>query len=464
MDNYTVIILGATGDLTKRKLLPSLHALLSKSGSKVLIVGAARGDAMVHALLDDAAPFIQKKDDAAWEQLRSSFHYQQLDFTVAKDYVALEKFVCQLEKKHNMSGKRLIYLATAAHFFCTITENLSISGLAKRVEEKDSIWNRIAYEKPFGHDLKSAHEINECIKKYFYEYQIYRVDHYLNKEVVANIALLRFTNIFFEPLWNHRYIDNVQIILNEKIGVESRGGYYDSYGAVADVVQNHMLELLALVAMESPAKLTGDAIRTERAKVLKKVSVVEGFLGQYKGYTQEKDVPVDSTTETFAAFRFAIDNRRWTGVPFYLKTGKKLKKKETVIHIRFKHVDCLLSKDCPSEPNYLTIRITPDATFALTLNTKKIDKTNEVSPVKMEFCHSCHFGDVTPTAYETLFEEIVRGELSTSVRFDEIEYAWKIIDNVREMKLPLHLYEVGSLGPKAALQDFSNKHGIRWRE
>ena len=318
-----------------------------------------------------------------------------------------------VEKKHALSGNRLAYLAAAAHFFCPITQHLGESGIVQRLHGDGNQWHRIIYEKPFGKNLESAHEINACIAQWFKESQIYRVDHYLTKEVVSNIALLRFTNCVFEPLWNNRYIDQVQIILSETRGIENRGGYYDQYGALRDVVQNHMLELLALIAMEAPEKLTGDHIRNARTQVMEKISVVDGMLGQYESYTQEQQVAIDSKTETFVALHLRVNNPRWTGVPFYLKTGKSLDKYEVVIHLKFKQVDCLLTKNCPSESNWLTIKIAPDAIFLLNLNAKKPGRTDELMTVAMEFCHSCMFGEVTPDAYEVLIEEVFVGEQAT---------------------------------------------------
>jgi Glucose-6-phosphate 1-dehydrogenase len=314
----------------------------------------------------------------------------------------------------------------------------------------------------FGYDLQSAHDINSCISRILEDEQIYRIDHYLTEELVSNIALVRFTNCVFEPLWNNHYISQVQIILNEKLCVGNRGGYYDKYGALKDMLQNHMLELLALIGMEPPKQLTGEQIRIERANVLKQVRVIDALIGQYKGYLQEPYVQEDSKTETFAAAHLMIDNPRWEGVPFFLKTGKCLHQKDTAIHIQFKTIDCLCTKQCPSEPNFLTIQVTPNPSFFLTLNVKKPGFVQEVIPVRMEFCHSCLFKEHTAESYEVIFDEVMRGEHSVSVRFDEIEHAWKIVDTINEMKLPLYLYERGSHGPHE-LEQFALNHGIRWR-
>ncbi|MCX5922181.1 MAG: glucose-6-phosphate dehydrogenase [Candidatus Dependentiae bacterium] len=464
MSECTFIIIGATGDLTRRKLLPAIYRLIThKKLEKFIIVGAALEATTIGQILDSAKEFIEGDiDPVIWQKIVDNSYYQSLNVTVPADFVLLDKVVEGLEKKHGMTGNRLVYLAVSASFFCEVTLQLAASGVVKKLATNEPMWHRIVYEKPFGRDAQSAHEINECIAASLYEHQAYRIDHYLTKELVSNIALIRFTNCVFEPLWNNRYIDSVQIILSETVGVGKRGGYYDAYGALRDVVQNHMLELLAIIAMEAPEKLTGDFIRNERVKALQKVRVVDAIAGQYEGYTQEEWVPKDSTTETFAALFLMIDNPRWAGVPFYLKTGKFLDKKETVIHIKFKQVDCLLTKYCPSESNYLTIRLAPDESFILTLNAKKPGTSQELMPMSMQYCHSCIFGAEKFSGYETLIEEIMRGEQSVSVRCDEIEAAWRVIDTAKQKEVPLSSYTPGSSGPEAA-ELFAKKHGMRWR-
>jgi glucose-6-phosphate 1-dehydrogenase len=289
---------------------------------------------------------------------------------------------------------------------------------------------------------------------------VYRIDHYLTKEVVNNIAMIRFANLVFEPLWSQQYIDEVHITLSESIGIEERGHYYDAFGALRDVVQNHMLELLALICMETPEKLSGDFIRTERAKVLKKVRFSDGILGQCESYKTEKDIQTNSHTETYAFLKLFVDNQRWRGVPFYVKTGKYLNKKETVIHVKFKTVDCLLLKGCPLDSNWLTIQIDPEAVISLTLNIKTPGDKDQMVPVDMEFCHSCIFGIKTPKAYEVLLAEIMQGEQAIAVSFDEITSAWKIVDEIIGRKLPLYTYTKGSKGPEQA-HEFAQKHGMR---
>lgn len=460
--NSMIIILGATGDLARKKIFPALYQLFiqNKLGTS-LIVGAALDQTTPEQLLVNTKKYVKDVDNEKWHEFGQRVLYQSINFSHEKDFDTLAAFVSKLEKQHKLSGNRLVYCSVAPYFYCTLTLGLAKSGLIKKLPKQAESWNRIVYEKPFGHDLQSAHEVNECIAANFEEHQIYRIDHYLTKELVGNIALVRFTNIIFEPLWNNRYIDQVQIVFDESEGIEGRGAFYDKYGAIADVMQNHMMQLVALIAMESPEKLSGDYIRTERAKVLQKVKVVDALIGQFKGYLKEPGVAADSKTETFAQVHLRIENPRWAGVPFYLKTGKLLNKKETAIYIKFKQVDCLLTRTaCPTEPNYLTIEVSPDPVFALTLNAKRPGKSDQVMPVQMAFSHPS-FG-MAPEAYETLFEEILKGEQSVSVRFDEIEYAWKIIDSIKQLKPHLYMYEPGSQGPVEQEFDFEKKHGMKW--
>src|SRR5438477_1289387 len=458
MKNVTIILFGATGDLSKRKIIPALYRFVAhKKLENFTIIGAAFDDVTSDQMIDAARPFIENGDDAVWNQLHTNSFYKKINFNESDDYHELNTFVQECEQKQGIHGSRLFYVATSASFFCSITQNCSQVGLLQRKDSRDTAWHRIVYEKPFGFDLQSAQEINECIKNTINETQVYRIDHYLTKEVVSNIAMIRFTNCVLEPLWSNRYIDQVHIVLSESSGIEGRGIYYDAAGALRDVVQNHMLEMLALICMESPEKLSGDYIRSERVKVLEKIRFVDGILGQYNGYLAEKHVDENSRTDTYALLKLAVDTPRWLGVPFYLKTGKRLDKKETIINIKFKQVDCLLMRGCPTDSNWLTLQIAPEAIFSLTLNAKVPGEIDKVMPVNMEFCHSCIYGLQTPEAYEVLIEEVMRGEQSISVRFDEIEYAWKLINTIGAEKLPVYCYEQGSNGPQQEKQ-FAAKH------
>lgn len=463
MNSSAIIIFGVSGDLSKRKLIPALYRLFAQGKlSNSIILGAALEKIDPYDLLERSRPFILDLDEELFQTMRERFFYQSIDFNKHEEFINLHDQLIALEKRFSLPGSRICYLAVASRYFCTITEHVALTGIAQKKEIESKQWHRLVYEKPFGHDLASAHAINDCIAHHFYEHQVYRIDHYLTKEIVSNIALVRFTNAVFEPLWNNHYIDQVQIILDETEGIKERGLYYDSAGALCDVVQNHMLELMALIGMETPQQLTGNFIRSQRAKVLEKIKVIDGLFGQYEGYQQENHVAPHSKTETFVALQLQIDNPRWRGVPFYLKTGKYLAKRETVIHIKFKPATSLLVKDHQSESNWLTLQITPDATFSLSLNAKKPGTNSELIPIAMEFCHSCVFGPQTPEAYEVLFDEIIRGEQSVSVRFDEIEYAWRVIDHVRAQNMNLYSYKKGSTGPDE-MENYMHKHDLRWR-
>jgi glucose-6-phosphate 1-dehydrogenase len=461
MDSFVFILLGASGDLAKRKIIPCLYQLSKSQKLNFIVVGAALDTASTNTIIENARPFIEQLDEEELTQFKSKFFYQQLNFQKKEDFDRLHGLISSLEQQYKLSGNRLLFVAAASNFYCAITSNSAQSGLIKKQSKTGAPWQRIVYEKPFGKDAESAREINQCIAQFFDESQIYRIDHYLTKEIVGNIALVRFTNLVFEPLWNNRFIDYVQVIVNESIGIEGRGAYYDHYGALRDIVQNHILEIVALLAMESPEWLHGEYIRSARVKVLEKIKVTDVLLGQCDQYRKEPAVNPQSNIETFAVARLAIENPRWAGVPFYVKTGKYLEKKETVIHIKFKHVDCLLAKHCPAESNMLTLQVAPEAVFSLRLNIKKPGVGDEVVPVNMEFCHSCIFGMQKTEAYEIIIEQVVKGEQEVSVRFDEIEAAWHVIDTIEAMKLPVYPYKAGSRGPEQ-LEAFEKKHGMRW--
>lgn len=463
MNECTIILLGATGDLAKRKLIPAIYKLIENNKlTKFALVGAAFSEVSRDEMLDAAKPFIPEINGTVWQRLRDRSYYQQLNFGNAQDYQKLKVLVEQAEEQHGLPGNRLCYLAAAAHFFCSITKQLGTRGILVRDQEGSAIWHRIVYEKPFGTDLQSAKAINKCIEHCVNESQVFRIDHYLTKELVSNIALVRFTNIIFEPLWNNKYIDNVQIRIDELIGLEGRGRYYDQYGVLKDVVQNHALQLLALIAMESPSQLSGDAIRDKKAELLKHVSCDAGLTGQYTGYHHEQDVAKDSQTPTYALLRMLVDTPRWKGVPFYVETGKRLERKETVISIQFKDIMCPLveGRECPS--NALIMHIAPEASFGLELNVKPVGLQRGVVPVKMDFSHAKRFGPKTPEAYETLLESVMVGDQTISVRFDEIEQAWRILVAIEKMGLPLYRYEQGSDGPTEA-QKFLQNYNVRWQ-
>jgi len=463
MSDCTFIILGATGDLAKKKLLPAIYDLVKdKKIARYAIIGAALEDLSQEEFTQLFASFINPFDFSIWDEMKEHIYYQRINFEDPKSFIQLNKKVSALESEAELPGNRIIYIAAASIFYCSITQNLAHSSLARKATN-NSPWNRIIYEKPFGTDLDSANQINQCIKESFNESQIYRVDHYLTKELVSSIVLVRFSNIIFEPLWNHKYIDYVEINLGELIGLEGRGRYYDHYGVLRDVVQNHGLQLMSLIAMELPAKLNGFEIQEKKAEVLKHIQFDDGFLGQYDSYKEELDVNISSSTPTFACLKFIINNDRWKNIPFYIKAGKKLNRKDSSIHIKFKNVDCTLKESCFYESDYLTIQVDPDAAFSLQLNSKRPDSIFEVRPIQLTFNQDYTSKTATPEAYEVLLERIIQGDQSVSVRFDEIEFAWSVIDTVQKKELPMYPYEQATKGPQEALTTFERTHKMRWR-
>lgn len=442
------ILFGATGDLSKRKLIPALYKLIEdKKVCHFAIIGAALEPISGLAVLEQSKPFIPNIKPEIWDRLVQSFYYFPMDFYHGTMYHNLHPLIEEIEQKHNLPGNRILYFATMPQHFPTITKFLLESNLV-HTKQTSSAWTRLVYEKPFGQDLASSQTLNNFLLQAFAEEQIFRIDHYLGKELVGNIALARFTNRIFEPLWNNEHIESVHISIKETLGVEQRGAYYDSYGQLKDMVQSHMLQLLALVAMESPGELTAHNIRNAKATILNNIRVDQVIQGQYDGYLQEKDVNPTSTTNTFSALRIFVDNDRWQGVPFYLITGKKLDTKETTIELRFKMAKCPLTS-CPSEPNALILKIYPDDGIYLRLNAKIPGIAYEVAPVRMDFCHSCLFGPNTPEAYEVLLADVIRGDQAAFLRADEVEASWRIIDTIASQHHKLHPYKCGSKGPAA---------------
>jgi len=460
MNACTIIIAGATGDLATKRLIPAIYRLYTLGLlQQFVLVGIAREDTTIERVLGQAQRYVSSYDRQMWQQFCAFAFYVRVDITCAADFMPLTILVEDLEQRHQLPGNRLLYCSVASDFFCAVTHNSVQAGLLERRSQYP--WHRIAYEKPFGSDAAHAQAINTCLASCLNETQIYRVDHYLTKEVVNNIALTRFSNIVFEPLWNNRYIDHVQIVLAEQETVGNRGAYYDAYGACKDVMQNHMLELLALVAMEPPETLTDEHIRKQRAAVLERVHVTDALLGQYHGYLQEAHVKNQSTTETFVAAACIIDNDRWAGVPFFLKTGKGLLKKETAVNIHFKSVDCPLTKQMHCDANCLMIKVAPEPSLDLRLNVKKPGTSEHVVAVTMTFCHKCLLEDAPVESYELMFKEIISGRQSASVGLDEIESAWRIADSIKAGSWPLYTYEQGSTGPKEMV-DFEKKYHIAW--
>jgi glucose-6-phosphate 1-dehydrogenase len=451
MDDTTFIIFGITGDLAKRSLIPALyHLVVDKKIGKFALIGAAIDDTDVVTMLDQAKEFIKDIDQALWKHLIAVTFYCQLNFTHISDYIRLRNIVDLAEQQLRLTGNRLLYCSASSKYFEGITVNSLQTGIIEKQDKKQTIrWHRIAYEKPFGHDLKSAQALYFTLKKALNDNQMFRIDHFVAKELVNNIIFIRFTNRIFEALWNKHHIEQVKITLSETLSVADRGRLYDEHGALLDVVQNHMLQMMALTSMELPQALTGSFVQRAKAEVLKKCTFINGILGQYEGYRQEEDVKPNSATETFATLTLMIKNSRWEHVPFVLETGKCLDKKATFIQITFKPVECSLYSCYPTDLNYLKITIEPDPGFGLRLNVKEPQTSDTVTPINITFCHPCLWPEFQE-AYETIFEDIVNDDHSLSISFDEIEYAWRLIDEIKGACLPLYQYPKGSTGPAQA--------------
>jgi glucose-6-phosphate 1-dehydrogenase len=460
-EECTFIIFGITGDLSSRKLLPAIYKLIEdKKLCRFAIIGLSFDSIETKDLLKKSKKFIQKSNPKIWNKLEKHFYYYQMDFYDKFAYPKLKNLLEEVENRHKLPSNRIFYLATMPDHFVAITKLISKNEIARKEVQTKNPWHRVVYEKPFGKSLKTFKKTLCSVKKVFCEDQIFRIDHYLGKELVGNIALSRFTNKIFEPLWNSKHIEEVQIVLSELVGVEGRGASYDLYGATKDMFQSHILQLLAFIAMEQPKKLTAQHIRDAKAVALKKVFVDTAIKGQYVDYTKEPLVCSKSKTDTFVAVKLFINNKRWKDVPFYLKTGKYLGKKSSSIYIKFKEVPCLLIS-CPSQSNYLMIKIDSDGGLTLGLNVKVPGIAYEVTPITMDFCHSSLFGPNTPEAYETLLSDVIKGDHSAFVRSDEVEISWKITEQVEKKAKKLFTYTRESSGPKE-IENLNPEKKIDW--
>ncbi|WP_202080657.1 glucose-6-phosphate dehydrogenase [Caldalkalibacillus salinus] len=482
-----IVMFGATGDLAKRKLFPALYSLYrdGQLAPNFVVIGLGRREMSKNdfneRVKSSLEEFSRHPVDNEWEQFISHIHYQRLDINTASDYDELLNTVESVEREYDIPQNRLFYLAIAPELFEPVTVHLKNQGLLQ-----NSGWKRLIIEKPFGHDLPSAEELNEKINQVFKEEEIYRIDHYLGKEMVQNIQVIRFANSFFEPLWNNQYISNIQLTSSETVGVETRGNYYDKLGALRDMVQNHMLQMVTMMAMEPPSRLKAEAIRDEKVKVLRSIRrfntveevnqhVVRGQYGPneiedkvLKGYTEEENVDPNSQTETFVAAKIMVDNFRWAGVPFYIRTGKRLPRKATEIIVEFKQMPFVFfNKEGNLEPNLLVIRIYPEEGVHLKLNAKKPGTEGNIMPISMDFCHEFTVGINSPEAYERLINDALEGDSTYFTRWDEVSLAWKIVDpiidawNSSEKALPLHLYPAGEMGPQEAFQ-LLEQDGSKW--
>ncbi len=483
-DSFSIVIFGSSGDLAHRKLLPALLSLKSSGlmANCCAMIGFSRTETTNAAMQKRirkslaAGPAHGLAKDSKWEKLAGCLHAFRGDYSRLESYRELGRLLDTIARKHGSSGSRLFYLAVPPQVYCAIICNLAKAGLVPKGSGKtEKGWTRVIIEKPIGHDLESATKLNEEISRHLSEDQIYRIDHYLGKETVQNITVFRFANGIFEPLWNRQYIDRVQITAAETLGVEARGGFYEKAGALRDMVQNHMLQLLALVAMEPPTSLDADSIRDEKIKVLRAVQpipaekvgkfVVRGQYGSGKvegrkvpGYRDEKGVSRESDVETFAALRLSVDNWRWAGVPFCLRTGKRLARSVTEIAIRFAHIPHVMFRDLPEEqhhPNELVLRLQPDEGISLSFGAKAPAARLKVERMLMDFSYKEGFGVEPPSPYERLLLDAVSGDASLFIRHDGIRETWRIVQPVLDAwreRAPGDFpnYSAGSWGPSEA--------------
>ncbi|HEV8635989.1 MAG TPA: glucose-6-phosphate dehydrogenase [Chloroflexota bacterium] len=490
-DPCALVIFGATGDLTHRKLVPALYSLAQQRllPPQFALVGFARRDWSDEKFRDEMRQGVQEFGRGAqggvWESFASGLFYNRADFANPDGYRRLAELLRRVDQERGTAGNRLYYLATAPENYPQIIRNLVEAGLTHR--DENGPWNRIVVEKPFGHDLASAQRLNrQLLTQAFRERQVFRIDHYLGKETVQNILAVRFANLIFEPIWNAQYVDHVQITVAESVGVEGRAGYYDETGATRDMVQNHMMQLLSLVAMEPPTHFEADAVRDEKVKVLRSLQMPDERIanwtvrGQYgpgsiggapvPAYRQEPGVAPDSTTETYVALKLQIGNWRWAGTPFYLRTGKRLPKRITEIAVVFKMVPHLLfsrSAAVGLEPNVLALRIQPDEGISLRFGAKVPGPTVRLRSVNMDFLYGIAFGAEPADAYERLLLDAMLGDPTLFTRRDEVEQAWAFITCLTQAweavaPLPGPNYPAGSWGPEEA-EALIERDGRAWR-
>ena len=493
LEPCSIIVFGASGDLTARKLVPALYHLFREQRlpNPFRVLGVARREktddswrAELRAALDQFSR-TQPVDDATWRAFAATVHYCQGDLAEAATYERLERMLASAGHEA-LRRNRLFYLATLPSQFAGVLEQLHRQGTLRR--EPGAGWQRVVVEKPFGHDLASARQLNHELARFAQERQVLRIDHYLGKETVQNIMMFRFSNAIFERLWHREAIDHVQLTVSEQAGVGLRGGYYEEAGALRDMVLNHLLQVLSLVAMEPPVSLEAESIRDEKVKLMKSIRLLrpaevpqQVVRGQYAagtlggqllaGYRQEPKVRPDSNTETYVALKLFVDNWRWAGVPFYLRTGKRLPRSASEVRIQFRPAPSVLfAAQCGErlDPNALTLRLQPDEGISLRFNGKVPGASLGLRPVRMHFSYDTEFGAYTPEAYERLLLDAIAGDATLFIRRDEVETAWEIVDSIRAGwdGQPLSVgefYTAGSWGPVAA-EDLLAQSGHAWRD
>ncbi len=493
IDPCVLVIFGATGDLTGRKLAPALYNL-GREGMlppNFACVGFARRGKSHRQFRDeikeDVSTYSRTKpiEERFWDHFQEQFFYHQSDFDQDQGYKTLAALLNQLDAKFATRGNRVFYLSVQPKYFPIVIEKLKQHGLIYDVNETSNRWSRVIIEKPFGHDSASAAELQRHISHSLDESQIYRIDHYLGKETVQNLLVFRFANSIFESLWNYRHIDHVQITVAEEIGIGTRGHFFEEEGLLRDIVQNHMMQLLSLVAMEPPVNLSATAIRDEKVKVLQSIrplteaefshSAVRGqygpgFINGQKviGYREEQNVGPTSSVETYAALKLYIDNWRWAGVPFYLRGGKRLPKRGTEIAIIFKDAPGVLfqQRSQKNEPNVLAMRIQPDEGISMKINCKVPGPSSPIQPVKMDFRYGSYFGQTPPEAYERLIWDCILGDSTLFARSDEVAQSWEILTPIlnywsSQKNAPFPNYAAGSWGPQEA--NLMLGEGRSWR-
>jgi glucose-6-phosphate 1-dehydrogenase len=481
-DPCAVVIFGASGDLTSKKLLPALYSLAYRRllPDRFAVVGVARSDGDDDSFRDDMKEAVKKhardpfRDDV-WEPLAEGIRYVAADFSDEAGLDQVVEVLNELDESRQTGGNRVYYLAVPPSVFPVIVEQMG-----KR--RSTDGWTRLIVEKPFGHDLASARQLNELIQEHFEESEIFRIDHYLGKETVQNMLALRFANGIFEPIWNRQFVDHVQITVAESIGIEGRAGYYEQAGAIRDIFQNHLLQLLALTAMEPPIDFTADSVRNEKVKVLKSLhtpgpkSVVRGQYGrgfiegeEVPGYREEKGVAPDSMTDTYVAAKLYVDNWRWADTPFYVRMGKRLPRRETTIAIEFKQAPHPPFEETAAEglrPNVLLVHVQPDEGVSLAIGAKVPGQGLSIRTVHMDFLYGGAFRTSMPEAYERLILDCMLGDATLFTRADEIEEQWLLVDAIvaawQRDRPGFPNYGAGTWGPPSA-DDLLRRDGRSWR-